>query len=79
MNRSKTSFLVPGIGYLALAVVTLGFCLSRIIPTVMALSSSPEDLSFIELMPLIIFSVVILVITSFYIAMGISILKRKGR
>lgn len=74
MSTSKTSFLVPGIGYLVLGLVTVGFGLSRIVPALSAVRrEQPSPMQFVP------FSLITIFLTLFYVAMALSILKRRWR
>ena len=65
MTPSKASFLVPGIGYLALGCATLGYGLLQ--------ARLPSATS------LPVLALIVVLVAAFYFAMGASILRRKGK
>jgi len=77
MTTSRASFLVAGIGYLALGLVTVGFGLLWILPALSA--ARREQVSAVQFIPLATFALIIVLFTLFYVAMGLSILKRRCR
>ncbi len=71
MTTLKPSFLVPGIGYLVLGFVTLGYGLLKALP-----EARHAQVSSVAVPALVL---IVVLVTAFYFALGLSILKRKGR
>ena len=77
MSTSNTSFLIPGIGYVLLGLATAVFGLLRLPPLISFARS--EQASGVQLVPLVTLALIIFLITVFYFAMGLAILKRRWR
>ena len=77
MTTSKASFLVSGIGYLALGLGTLGYGVLRVVPLLSA--AQHEEVTSVQSIPPGTLALVVVLVTSFYSAMGLSILKRQRR
>jgi len=77
MTTSRASFLIPGIGYVALALATLGYGMFRFLP----LLSKPqqETADAVQLVPLATLALLVVLVSTFYFAMGFSLWTRRWR